>query len=131
MLDIVRPVTSADDCHQFCGVNAGDVIIILMIQTLHCPGCVAWTLTLTNNIDLPHHCVLYSSVGAVVPYHDSVSGPGPHYVQEHVPSDSSEMLCDDDHEFACTATLDNTQNIFYGMTQEADCSKASGLLYTW
>jgi len=38
-------------------------------------------------------------------------------------------ICDS-RQYACKATFDNTQNIFYGMTQEADCAK-TGPIYTW
>ena len=77
---------------------------------------------------MPNHCVLYSHVGPIVPYHQSVSGQGPIYGQNGPLSQTAHRngqdqwngqdpwLCEDG-QFACTITFDNTQNIFYGMTQ--------------
>ena len=35
------------DCDQFCDVQV---------------GCVAWTLTTSDNVNMPGHCILYSKV---------------------------------------------------------------------
>ena len=74
VMDIVRPVNSprrknsrkgfveislSSDCEEFCSVNA---------------GCVAWTLATKTNVDIPSQCVLYSAVGARVPYPNCISG---------------------------------------------------------
>ena len=76
-MDIVRPVNSPrwknrhnkkkffmiksyySDCEGFCRVNV---------------GCVAWTLATKDNVDIPAQCVLYSAVGAPVPYPNCISG---------------------------------------------------------
>ena len=47
------------DCDGYCRVNV---------------GCVAWTLATRTNVDIPGQCVLYSEVGAQVPYPNCISG---------------------------------------------------------
>ena len=47
------------DCEGYCRVNV---------------GCVAWTLATKTNVDIPGQCVLYSEVGAQVPYPNCISG---------------------------------------------------------
>lgn len=108
VLDIVRPVSDPKDCNSYCSVNV---------------GCVAWTLTSETNMDFRNHCILYSSIGERVPYHQAISGvnqanlhpPSLHHHHHRILEDQG-FVCDS-REFACTATFDNTQNIFYGMTQ--------------
>ena len=105
-------MSAAGDCAGYCAVST---------------GCAAWTLATAANPDLPGGCVLYSAVGPRVPYPHCVSGqvsrPAP--APSHAPAPSpapwphleADPECGTGAEYACTATLDNTHNIVYGMTE--------------